>query len=154
MKMCQIWNPPGSLGSFTFLCPLRWPCLCCSWAVPHSWSQSLWSAQWQPGLPPMLWLHKPSISWEWKCHIYLDHLDSFMWVFPCIFVHMYIWGMCVSHSKIWLILNNRLVPNRKRSTLRLYIVTLLIYLICRVHHEKCWTGRNTSWNQDCREKYQ
>src|SRR5574337_935163 len=25
--------------------------------------------------------------------------------------------------------------------------------ICRVHHEKRWTGRNTSWNQDCREKY-
>ena len=25
--------------------------------------------------------------------------------------------------------------------------------VCRVHHEKCWTGRNTSWNQDCREKY-
>ena len=23
-----------------------------------------------------------------------------------------------------------------------------------VHHEKRWTGRNTSWNQDCREKYQ
>ena len=21
------------------------------------------------------------------------------------------------------------------------------------YHEKCWTGRNTSWNQDCREKY-
>ena len=21
---------------------------------------------------------------------------------------------------------------------RLYIVTLLIYLICRIHHEKCW----------------
>ena len=32
--------------------------------------------------------------------------------------------------------NNRLVPNRKRSTSRLYIVTLLISLICRVHHEK------------------
>ena len=29
------------------------------------------------------------------------------------------------------------VPNRKRSTSRLYIVTLLIYLICRVHHVKC-----------------
>ena len=27
---------------------------------------------------------------------------------------------------------------------RLYIVTLLIQLICRVHHEKHWTGRNTS----------
>ena len=24
---------------------------------------------------------------------------------------------------------------------RLYIVTLLISLVCRVHHEKCWTGR-------------
>ena len=70
---------------------------------------------------------------------------------------------CVDHNKLWKILkemgipghltcleksvcrsrstsqnwtwNNRLVPNRKRSTSRLYIVTLLI-----VHHEKCWTG--------------
>ena len=25
--------------------------------------------------------------------------------------------------------------------------------ICRVHHEKRWAG-STSWNQDCREKYQ
>ena len=38
--------------------------------------------------------------------------------------------------------------------LRLYIVTLLIYLICRAHHEKCWAGRSTNWNQDCWEKYQ
>ena len=30
---------------------------------------------------------------------------------------------------------------------RLYIVTLLISLICRVHHEKRWAGRSTSWNQ-------
>ena len=42
--------------------------------------------------------------------------------------------------------NNRLVPDRKRSTSRLGIVTLLIYLICRVHHEKCWAGGSTSWN--------
>ena len=27
---------------------------------------------------------------------------------------------------------------------RLYIVTLLISLLCRVHHEKCWAGRSTS----------
>ena len=27
----------------------------------------------------------------------------------------------------------------------------LAYLtICRVHPEKCWAGRSTSWNQDCR----
>src|SRR5574337_505832 len=57
-----------------------------------------------------------------------------------------------SNSKNWT-WNNRLVPNRKRSTSRLYIVTLFIQLICRVHHEKPWTGRNTSWNQDCQEKY-
>ena len=28
-----------------------------------------------------------------------------------------------------------------------------IYL-CRVHHEKCWAGGSTSWNQNCWEKYQ
>ena len=25
--------------------------------------------------------------------------------------------------------------------------------MCRAHHEKHWAGRSTSWNQDCREKY-
>ena len=25
--------------------------------------------------------------------------------------------------------------------------------IFRVHHEKRWAGRSTSWNQDCRMKY-
>ena len=30
----------------------------------------------------------------------------------------------------------------------------LFNLLCRVHHEKCWVGGSTSWNQDCREKYQ
>ena len=24
----------------------------------------------------------------------------------------------------------------------------------QVHHEKRWAGRNTNWNQDCREKCQ
>ena len=36
---------------------------------------------------------------------------------------------------------------------RLYIITLLIELICRVHHEKRSAGGSTSWNQDCWEKY-
>ena len=89
---------------------------------------------------------------------------------------------CVDHNKLWKILKEmgkpdhltcllrnlhagqeatvrtghgtRLVPNRKRSTSRLYIVTLLIWLLCKVHHEKLWAGWITSWNQDCREKYQ
>ena len=30
----------------------------------------------------------------------------------------------------------------------------VLYGLCRAHHEKYWTGRNTSWNQDCQEKYQ
>ena len=39
-----------------------------------------------------------------------------------------------------------------KSMSRLYIVTLLIELICKVHHEIHWAGWSTSWNQDCREK--
>ena len=50
---------------------------------------------------------------------------------------------CVDHNKLWKILKEIL-----------YIVTLLIQLLCRVQHEKCWAGRSTRWNQDCREKYQ
>ena len=44
-----------------------------------------------------------------------------------------------SNSKNWT-WNNRLVPNWERSILRLYIVTLHIYLICRIHHVKCQAG--------------
>ena len=36
--------------------------------------------------------------------------------------------------------NNILVPNWERSTSMLYIVTLLISLICRLHYVKCWAG--------------
>ena len=49
---------------------------------------------------------------------------------------------------------NRLGPNRKRIISKLYVFTLLIELICRVHQEKHWAGGSTSWNQDCQEKYQ
>ena len=28
------------------------------------------------------------------------------------------------------------------------------FLICRVHHGKCWAGWSASWSQDCWEKYQ
>ena len=52
-----------------------------------------------------------------------------------------------SYNQTW---NNRLVPNRERSTSRLYIVTLLIYLLCRVYHVKCQVdesqaGIKTAW---------
>ena len=35
-----------------------------------------------------------------------------------------------------------------------YILSPCLFNICRVHHEKRWAGRSTSWNQDCWEKYQ
>ena len=50
--------------------------------------------------------------------------------------------------------NNGLVQNCKRIMIRLYTVSLLIKLICKVHLAKCWTGWVTSWTQECREKYQ
>ena len=46
----------------------------------------------------------------------------------------------VRKQQLELDMEHRLVPNRKKSTSRLYIVTLLIKLICRVHNEKCWAG--------------
>ena len=48
---------------------------------------------------------------------------------------------CFRRSRVsWNNRNNRLVPNRKRSMSRLYVVTLLIQFKCRVPHEKRWTG--------------
>ena len=90
---------------------------------------------------------------------------------------------CVDHNKLWKILKEVGIPDHltcllrnlyagqeatvktghettdwfqigKGSTSRMYIVTLLIELLCRVHHEKCWAGGSTSWNQDCQEKDQ
>ena len=34
------------------------------------------------------------------------------------------------------------------------ILSPSLFNICRVHYEKHWAGWSTSWNQDCREKYQ
>ena len=66
------------------------------------------------------------------------------------------WEICMQVKKQQLGLNmeQHMVPNQERSMSRLCIVTLLIELICRVHHEKCQAGRSTSWNQDCQEKCQ
>ena len=88
---------------------------------------------------------------------------------------------CVDHNKFWKILKEMGIPDRLICLLRnLYagqeatvrtghgttdwfqigkgvrqgcILSPCLFL-CRVHHEKRWTGRNTNWNQDCWEKYQ
>ena len=86
---------------------------------------------------------------------------------------------CANHTKLWKILQEIGIPEHlpalweicmqvKNQQLELdmeqrtgskvgkelYIVILLIELICRVHHSKCQAAWNTSWNQDCWEKYQ
>ena len=58
----------------------------------------------------------------------------------------------MKEPKLELDMEQHLIPNKEMSTSQMYIVTLLIQLICRIHYEKHWAGRSTSWNQDCREK--
>jgi len=63
--------------------------------------------------------------------------------------------VCRTRSNSWNhTWNNWLVRNCVRSMTRPYILTLLIQLLCRVHHGKCQAGWITSWIQDCWEKYQ
>ena len=50
--------------------------------------------------------------------------------------------MQVRKQQLELDIEQQTGTKRKRSTSRLYIVTLLISLLCRVHHEKCWAGGN------------
>ena len=48
------------------------------------------------------------------------------------------WEICMQVRKQQLDMEQQTGPNRRRSMSRLYIVTLLIQLLCRVYHEKCW----------------
>ena len=89
---------------------------------------------------------------------------------------------CVDHDKLWKILKEMGIPDHLICLLRnLYAgqeaavrtghgatdgfqigkgvcqdcychPAYLTYM--QIHYEKCWAGRNTSWNQDCWEKYQ
>ena len=89
---------------------------------------------------------------------------------------------CVDHNKLWKILQEMGIPDHFTCLLRnLYagqvatfrtghettdwfkirkgvrqgcILSPAYLTKCRVHHVKCWVGWSTSWNQDCREKYQ
>ena len=86
---------------------------------------------------------------------------------------------CEDHKKLWKILKEMGIPDHLTCLLRnLYagqeatvrtghgptdcfqigkgvrqgcILSLCLF---NLYHEKRWTGRNTSWNQDCQEKYQ
>ena len=83
---------------------------------------------------------------------------------------------CVHQNKLWKILKELGIPDHltcllrnlyagQEATVRTGHGTMDLFqigkgvhqgcilspclLICRVHHEKCWAGRSTSWNQDC-----
>ena len=103
------------------------------WATVSSWSC-------------FCWLYRASPSLAAKIIINLNLVLTIWWC-PCVESSLVLLeeGVCCDQC----IFLAKLVPNRKRSTSRLYILTLLIYHICRVHHEKRWTGRKTIWNQDC-----
>ena len=88
---------------------------------------------------------------------------------------------CVDHNKLWKILQERweyqitwpdsreICMQVRKQQLELdmeqqtgsklgkeYVKAVYCHpaylILCRVHHEKWWAGRNTSWNQDCRKK--
>ena len=89
---------------------------------------------------------------------------------------------CVDEDKLWKILQDMGIPDHLTCLLRNLhagqeatvrtghgttdwfligkgvcqgcILSPCLSNICRVHHEKCWAGGSTSWNQDCQEKYQ
>ena len=90
---------------------------------------------------------------------------------------------CVGHDKLWKILKEMGIPDHLTCLLRnLYasqeatvrtghgttdwfqigkgvrqgciLSPCLFNFYGRVHHEKCWARRSTSWSQDCWEKYQ
>ena len=89
---------------------------------------------------------------------------------------------CVDHNKLWKILKEIGIPDPLTFLLRnlyagqeaileldmekqtgsksgkgtstFYILSLLISLIWGIHHAKCQDGWSTSWNHDCREKFQ
>ena len=69
------------------------------------------------------------ITINWKTHKEMgvpDHHTSLFSRETC---------MRIKQQKLKFTFNSGLVQSWERSTTRLYIVTLLIYLICRVHHK-------------------
>ena len=66
------------------------------------------------------------------------------------------WETCVQVKKPHLELNMEQWTGSKlrKKYIQAVYVTLLIYILCWVHHVKCQARWSTSCNQDCWEKYQ
>ena len=61
---------------------------------------------------------------------------------------------CMNHNKLWKILKEMGILDHLTCLLRNLYASQEATVICRVHHERRGAGRSTSWDQDCREKYQ
>ena len=72
-----------------------------------------------------------------------------------ITLHVF-WETCMQVKKQQLQLDMEQLTGSKlgKSMTRLYTVTLLIQLLCRVNLVKGQVGLITSWNQDCQQKHQ
>ena len=116
-------------------------------------------------LPNMHWIIKKATKFQKNIYFcFIDYAKAFD---------------CVHHNKLWKILQEMGKPDRLTCLLRnLYagqegtvrtgcgttdcfqiwkgacLGCILSPCLCRVHHEKRWAGGSTSWNQNCREKYQ
>ena len=108
-------------------------------AAGHSWSIPPQETQTQFWLTfPSLTMLKPLTVWtttNWEIAKKMgipDHLLAS-------------WETCmqVKKQQLELDIEQQMVQNRERST-RLYVVTLLIQFLCRIHHAKCWTEWMTS----------
>ena len=98
---------------------------------------------------PKYWILDSSVDYE-------GYSISSMGFLPTVVDVMVIW-IKFTHS----VHSSSLIPKMSVFSLAISCLTTLICLDSwtwhsrfLVHPEKRWTGRNTSWNQDCWEKYQ
>ena len=128
-------------------------------SVPAWWWRCLFSGVSDDVVPSQVRVTMVTLLWEFPLSVQTQQLSKYVFYLfrrlpnqPIFFfIHSTnIYSVPIVSPILLMCFRIHQVPNRKKSTSRLYIVTLLIQLICRVHHEKCWAGRSTSWNQIAR----
>ena len=91
----------------------------------------------------------------WLCGSQLT-VDNFLktWVYQTTLPISWETCMWVKKQQLELDIGQITAQIWEKRISRLYIVTLLISLLCRVHYAKYWTGWIINWNQELQEKYQ
>jgi len=105
------------------------------------------------------WIIEKTIEFQKNIYSsFTDYTKASMWITTNCGKFFKRWEYQTTWPASWeicmLVKKQQLEPDmEQRSTSRL-VYCHPVYLICRVHHAKCWTGWNTSWNQDFQGKYQ